>query len=243
MQTYDELVKNVLRTLEDESEEFVTFIGDAIFLAEERVIHNTDYMRFDENVVTNSTNTEGSPQTATVGGVVLPTGNSLISSQTVPVNSDSFLYFKHVFYRTETGLVKLEKVDISFVHEINTMSNRGRNPRYYAHDRGDPTKIYFAPRPSSSTFQGLDILFTRKPQKLSPSNQTNELLVKAPDLMRTAVVCEMYKFAKKWDTLALWETNYQNLLQAHLRTSGKERKDVGEAHLNTSTTDQSNTRV
>lgn len=203
--TFTGLVSTIQEAAEDNSLEFIEYIPTAILLAEERVVKALDMKRLSTKVLTSAIST---------AGVSVSTG----------INDQDFLYFNHVFLNN----TKLDSVDYSYVREINRYeTSAGTSARYYAF-LDDPNTIILAPPVSSGK---VEVVYTERPQRLGTTNETNELINNAPDVLFYATMVEMSLFMKNWETVNNWETYYTEAIRSHLNTTRRERRDVGQGHF------------
>ena len=202
--TYSGLVSVIQEAAEDNSGEFVAFIPTAIFVAEEELAKALDMTRFKRTVNVSVTEAEG------------------VSVATGIVDDGVFLYFNHVFHNDK----KLDRVDYSYIKEINRFETSvGTSASYYAF-LDKPDTLFLSPPVSSGT---LEIVYTARPTKLEPGNQTNEIILNAPDALYYGTMVQMSLFMKNWETKGFWQEKYNEALTSHLNTTRRERTDVGQA--------------
>lgn len=212
--TYSGFVSVLRAAAEDDSDEFIDFIPTAVFIAEEKIAKALDMSRFEVKTTVSVTETSG------------------VSVATGITDDGNFLYFNHAFYNNR----KLDLVDYSYTKEINRFETSvGVSARYYSFfDK--PGTVFLAPPVSGGS---LELVYTKRPTKLSNANQTNEIILNAPDALYYGTMVELSLFMKNWDTLQIWENQYNEALLSHLNTTRRERTDVGQAHNATGVNTQS----
>ena len=261
--TYTDLKTQILSLLDDDSPEFVAYIPTAINLAEQRVIRDTDYVQYVTTSIVNPATGDfkdpdlgeqiDSGSTPEIVPVVnfFDNGNVVgltISDQqflvklTTGISGDTFLYFTNVYINNTVGTKsELRHVESSFIEEYLRQNKVVEFPRFYAMN-GGPEELIIAPLVSSVDFNTITLEYVKEPDPLvETTNETNILTQKANDLLYVAAISEMAQFMKNWETVGVWEQKYQSLLNGHLNTSRRERKDVGEGHNNPANVVQSAT--
>ena len=95
-------------------------------------------------------------------------------------------------------------------------------PRYYAN--WDMGTIVVAPTPNA--VYKFEIGITKKPTGLSSSNTKTWVSVNAPNVLLYACLCEAFKFLKAPQDQQVYETSYQEAIQALAQEQlGKKRRD------------------
>lgn len=214
VQTYTSLVQTIKDIIEDDSSEVSDYVPTAVFLAEEILAKDLDMSRLEVTVSLQPT--------------VSASAYNQAYTQLYPVstiNDKDFLYFNHILQNGR----KLTKVDYSYIEEFNRQegtSSYGTSAEYWGFN-ATPSVIQIAPAVSGRV-TNFKCNYTKRPTKLTAGETSNELIRSAPELLLYQSMVQMSSFLKHWETMATWQTQYQQSLQSHLNVSRRERKEVGQ---------------
>lgn len=199
--SYSTLIENVKQVLEDDGLEFVSYLPTAVDLAEERLFKELDLPELEEKVTGSLTN-----------------GVSLLNK---PSGYEIAEYFRVIESATNTNK-GLRKKKEDFINDYWPDVSATGMPKYYADFSS--TQFILAPTPKSGLTY--ELKHTKKPTKLSTSNETNYYIDNCKDVLYNAVCLEMVIFLKHASQIQFWESKYVafrdnwNLQMARYRRDG-----------------------
>ena len=217
MTTYAELVTQIRDYTETDDQVLTTtIVNDFIEHAEHRIFRDVELNN--DNVYVNG-------NTAANNRFVRLPGFS--STDPSKPSIDEIATIRYVTLYTDSGTRQrfdLVRVDQDFMSEYYDTPETGSSakPRYYAN--WDMGTIVVAPTPNA--VYKFEIGITKKPSGLSSSNTKTWVSVNAPNVLLYACLCEAFKFLKAPQDQQVYETSYQEAIQALAQEQlGKKRRD------------------
>ena len=217
MTTYAELVTQIRNYCETDDQVLTTtIVNDFIEHAEHRIFRDIEL---------NSDNVYVNGNTAANNRFVRLPGFS--STDPSKPSIDEIATIRYVTLYTDSGTRQrfdLVRVDQDFMSEYYDTPETGSSakPRYYAN--WDMGTIVVAPTPNA--VYKFEIGITKKPSGLSSSNTKTWVSVNAPNVLLYACLCEAFKFLKAPQDQQVYETSYQEAIQALAQEQlGKKRRD------------------
>ena len=217
MTTYAELVTQIRNYCETDDQVLTTtIVNDFIEHAEHRIFRDVEL---------NSDNVYVNGNTAANNRFVRLPGFS--STDPSKPSIDEIATIRYVTLYTDSGTRQrfdLVRVDQDFMSEYYDTPETGSSakPRYYAN--WDMGTIVVAPTPNA--VYKFEIGITKKPSGLSSSNTKTWVSVNAPNVLLYACLCEAFKFLKAPQDQQVYETSYQEAIQALAQEQlGKKRRD------------------
>ena len=217
MTTYAELVTQIRNYCETDDQVLTTtIVNDFIEHAEHRIFRDIEL---------NSDNVYVNGNTAANNRFVRLPGFSSTDPSKPEISEIATI--RYVTLYTDSGTRQrfdLVRVDQDFMSEYYDTPETGSSakPRYYAN--WDMGTIVVAPTPNA--VYKFEIGITKKPSGLSSSNTKTWVSVNAPNVLLYACLCEAFKFLKAPQDQQVYETSYQEAIQALAQEQlGKKRRD------------------
>lgn len=202
MANYNYLVNDIIAACENNGSEFLSYVPNMVNRAEERLVKDLD----DYGLVTYTS-------------VAVSSGNNQV---TLPSGTRVIKNFNMVSDGTKINI--LLRTD-EFINDYWPVSASTSEPKYYA--RRNNTTILVAPTPAS-TYNG-EIVYVSRPTTLSSVSQTNYFSDFCYDLLFNASMIEAMVFQKDYQTAALFEQRYNQLLELQRNQARRTRRDDMEA--------------
>jgi len=198
MANYNYLVNDIIAACENDGSEFLSYVPNMVNRAEERLVKDLD----DYGLVTYTSVAVSSGNNQ----VTLPSGTRIIKNFNM-VSDDTKI---NILLRTD-----------EFINDYWPVSASTSEPKYYA--RRNNTTILVAPTPAS-TYNG-EIVYVSRPTTLSSVSQTNYFSDFCYDLLFNASMIEAMVFQKDYQTAALFEQRYNQLLELQRNQARRTRRD------------------
>ena len=213
MPNYAFLKADLINTSENDSTEYSDQIPKFVEKAEDRLMKELDDPGLDNFVSFSFT----------------------ASSPTVSLPVDA-LVVRNVNFTTSTSSLKTSLLQRTYEYAIDYWPYASASvgtPRYYA--RKNNTSIYVVPTPTSALAG--EIQYTRRPLALSSATGTsattsNYFSEFAYNALFNACMIESSRFTKSWDIVQVWESSYQNSIDALRNQSRRMRQDDMETPRN-----------
>lgn len=187
--TATEITAKLQQMLEDDDAEFQGSIPDIINLGEVRVLRDLDLSLFDKTATSPTVQTQ-----ETVAKPVGYTGDYVLGLRSLSFVSGGRTYW-------------LEQKSADFIRDYLTSTEA--MPRYYA--EADEANWLVAPLPDA--VYTLTARWVSRPAPLVvTANETNWLSNNVGDLLFKACLAESEEFLKSDDRIAVWKTDYAELL-------------------------------
>lgn len=197
---YTTLVQAIMDLAEDDGAEFQLFIPTAIDLAEEILIKELDLP--DLEIKATGTLTQFSPI------LPKPVGYRFANYMQIVVDSK-----KKILQKRREDYINDYWPDVS-ISEV---------PKYYS-DTG-AANFAFAPTPDQA--YAYELKYTKAPDKLSTTNQTNYFINSCKDILLAACMIEMTTFMKAWSQIPVFEKQYAALRDDWNIQMARKRRDDG----------------
>ena len=206
MVAYSYLKTDVIQTAENESTEFASAIPYFIDRTELRLLKDLDDVGLNEYTSITFT----------------------VSNPVVSLN-DRVHIVRNVNYTTSTSSLKTSLLKRTYEYAIDYwpyVSSSIGTPRYYA--RKNNTSIYVVPTPSS-TLPG-EVQTVSRPLPLASATGTsvttqNYFSDYCYDALFAGCMVESTMFMKDWNTLPVWQTQYQTAVEALRNQARRTRQD------------------
>jgi hypothetical protein len=198
--TYSTLVQACIDVSEDDSTEYASFLPAAVALAEDRLFKELELQ--DLEILHTGTCTIGSPTMSK------PTGYQYAN------------YFK---ISTTSLIAFLEKKREDFLFDYWPDASVQGVPKYYA----DANATQFRMVPPPDLGYTCEIKYTKKPTKLSTSNETNYFTEQCSDILFFATMAIMAGFMKAWTQVTLWDGAYGQVRDTWNINAARKRRDDG----------------
>jgi hypothetical protein len=176
--SYDTLIAAVKAEAEDDGTEFEAFLPISIDAAEETLYKILDLPELEET------------QTGTVNA------NDPYLDKPEGYEMGSFF-----FIRNSTSSKILVKKLKTFILDYWPNPGETNVPKYY----GDHTRTQFILAPTPESNYGYELRYSKKPTKLSVTNQTNYYTENCSDILFYATMVQMSLFMKAWTQVPQWE--------------------------------------
>ena len=206
MPDYAYLKSDLINTTENDSTEFATQVPFFINKAELRITKDIDDVGLDEYV-----------------NVSVSAGNA----GAVPLN-DRVRIVRNVNYKVSAGtaVTNLLQRTIEYVNDYWPVSASTGTPRYYTRRTNSSIKI--VPTPDSATT--VEIQTASQPLALASATGTsvttsNYFSEYCYDALFYGSLIEATMYMKDWETLQVWQTEYQNSIQTLRNQARRTRQD------------------
>ena len=206
MPDYAYLKSDLINTTENDSTEFATQVPFFINKAELRITKDIDDVGLDEYV-----------------NVSVSAGNA----GAVPLN-DRVRIVRNVNYKVSAGtaVTNLLQRTIEYVNDYWPVSASTGTPRYYTRRTNSSIKI--VPTPDSATT--VEIQTASQPLALASATDTsvttsNYFSEYCYDALFYGSLIEATMYMKDWETLQVWQTEYQNSIQTLRNQARRTRQD------------------
>lgn len=202
---YNSLVQSIVDAAEDDGTEFANYIPVSIDLAEERLIKDLDLIDLEQKI----------------------TGSLTANSNTVSKPNDYKLpHFMNITVGTVKRLLKNRKED--YLIDYWPDAAQVGAPKYYS----DSAFGIFSFAPTPDQNYQYQLKYLAQPPKLSTTNTTNYYTAQCKDLLYFASMIEQTQFMKAWDQVKVWESRYQQEVDAWNMQAARKRRDDGETPNN-----------
>ena len=208
--TYNELITAVQAAYEDDSQEFLEFLPNALFAAQQRLMREIDRVGLKQNF--NITTNIGNRTVAKPAGYRLSFGAFLFN----PVTGEEAV---------------LRHVTDDFIRDYWPRESLTGKPKYYATDY-DNTSIIVAPTPDQNYILKLNCIADFTP--LSSDNPTNYLSQYCGDALFYATMAEQARFAKDADKATMYDDAYVNIVKGINNEARRDRAADGQIPANPS---------
>jgi hypothetical protein len=198
MANYTYLVSDIINAVEDDSAEFYAYVPNIVNRAEERLTKDLD----DYGLVTYTSIAVSSGNNK----VTLPSGTRVVKNLNIKSNGTRI----NLLLRTD-----------EFLNDYWPVSASTAEPRYYA--KRNNTTILIAPTPAS-TYSG-EIAYTKKPDALTSTNQTNYFSDGCYDLLFNACMLEAMLFIKNYTQVPTYQNMYTQILDLQRNQARRTRRD------------------
>jgi len=206
MVAYSYLKTDIIQTSENESTEFASAISFFVDRTEIRLLKDLDDVGLDE-----------------FGSITLSVNNPVVSL------NDRVHIIRNVNYTTSTSSLKTSLLQRTYEYAIDFwpyVSASVGTPRYYS--RKTNSSIYIVPTPAS-TLTG-EIQTVSRPLPLSSATGTsvttqNYFSNFCYDALFSGCMVEATMFMKDWNTLPVWQTQYQTAIGALRNQARRTRQD------------------
>lgn len=178
---YTTLVTAIQQIAEDDGQEFLDYIPNAIDIAEERLFKELDLPGIEEKVT--------GTIVASAPTLTKPVGHKLTNYLVITVDGKKRFLIK-----------KMENYLMDYWPD-STITDV---PKYYA-DQSD-TQFVMAPVPAQN--YPYELKYSKKPTKLSSTSLTNYYTENCQDILYFAAMTEMARFMKAWSQVQFWEGEY-----------------------------------
>ena len=206
MPDYAYLKSDLINTTENDSTEFATQVPFFINKAELRITKDIDDVGLDEYV-----------------NVSVSAGNA----GAVPLN-DRVRIVRNVNYKVSAGtaVTNLLQRTIEYVNDYWPVSASTGTPRYYTRRTNSSIKI--VPTPDSATT--VEIQTASQPLALASATDTsvttsNYFSEYCYDALFYGSLIEATMYMKDWETLQVWQAEYQNSIQTLRNQARRTRQD------------------
>ena len=206
MPDYAYLKSDLINTTENDSTEFATQVPFFINKAELRITKDIDDVGLDEYV-----------------NVSVSAGNA----GAVPLN-DRVRIVRNVNYKVSAGMAvtNLLQRTIEYVNDYWPVSASTGTPRYYTRRTNSSIKI--VPTPDSATT--VEIQTASQPLALASATDTsvttsNYFSEYCYDALFYGSLIEATMYMKDWETLQVWQAEYQNSIQTLRNQARRTRQD------------------
>ena len=206
MSDYAYLKTDLINTTENDSTEFATQVPFFINKAELRITKDIDDVGLDEYV-----------------NVSVSAGNA----GAVPLN-DRVRIVRNVNYKVSAGMAvtNLLQRTIEYVNDYWPVSASTGTPRYYTRRTNSSIKI--VPTPDSATT--VEIQTASQPLALASATDTsvttsNYFSEYCYDALFYGSLIEATMYMKDWETLQVWQAEYQNSIQTLRNQARRTRQD------------------
>ena len=206
MPDYAYLKSDLINTTENDSTEFATQVPFFINKAELRITKDIDDVGLDEYV-----------------NVSVSAGNA----GAVPLN-DRVRIVRNVNYKVSAGtaVTNLLQRTVEYVNDYWPVSASTGTPRYYTRRTNSSIKI--VPTPDSATT--VEIQTASQPLALASATGTsvttsNYFSEYCYDALFYGSLIEATMYMKDWETLQVWQTEYQNSIQTLRNQARRTRQD------------------
>ena len=206
MVAYSYLKTDIIQTSENESTEFASAISFFVDRTEIRLLKDLDDVGLDE-----------------FSSITLSVSNPVVSL------NDRVHIIRNVNYTTSTSSLKTSLLQRTYEYAIDFwpyVSASVGTPRYYS--RKTNSSIYIVPTPAS-TLTG-EIQTVSRPLPLSSATGTsvttqNYFSDFCYDALFAGCMVEATMFMKDWNTLPVWQTQYQTAIGALRNQARRTRQD------------------
>lgn len=204
---YPTLTQAIQDELEDDSAEFTSYIPVAIDLAEQRLTREIDTY-----------------------GLVITTTVTTSASERLLSKPDGYrLPFQVVQKKSDGSLKTLIKVSDEFIVEYwDNPTSVSTELKYYA----DFGRDYFMLAPTPTSAYEISVTYLARPSVLDNDVLTNYFTEFASDALFYAAMKEMCRFAKNYDLMNLYETEYTNAIMSVNNEGRRSRRDDDRANFN-----------
>ena len=206
MATYTYLKTDIINTTENDSTEFAVQVPFFINKAELRITKDIDDVGLDEYV-----------------NVSVSAGNA----GAVPLN-DRVRIVRNVNYKDSAGaaVTNLLQRTVEYVNDYWPVSASTGTPRYYSRRTNSSIKI--VPTPDSASI--VEIQTASQPLALASATGTsvttsNYFSEYCYDALFYGSLIEATMYMKDWETLQVWQTEYQNSIQTLRNQARRTRQD------------------
>jgi hypothetical protein len=199
--TYDELVINVRRYMETDSNVLSdSVINTFILMTENKILRDIDLEIFRQNSLGN-----------------LTANNRFL---TMPID---ILTHRYMLIKDGDEEVFLDFRDVSYVKEYWEDQTETGFPKYYS--VWDATTFLIAPTPAQSYV--VELGYIRKPAGLSSTNQNTWLSINAPEALLYGCLVQAYSFTKgPIEMLGYFTNSYKEALSGlGIEQQGRRRRD------------------